>query len=36
MLLHIHEEMTDTVDLVAVAKEFVDLYDERKKYFGHF
>jgi len=24
--------MTDTVDLVAVAKEFVGLYDERKKY----
>ena len=24
------------MDLVAVAKEFIDLYDERKKYFGHF
>jgi len=37
LLLHIHKEITDSVDLVPVAKEFIDLYDEeRKKYFGCF
>ena len=36
LLLHVHKELTDSVDLVAVAKEFIDSYDERKKYFGHF
>ena len=36
LLLHIHKELTDSMDLVVVAKEFIDLYDERKKYFGHF
>jgi len=36
LILHIHKVMTDTVDLVAVAKEFVDMYDEQKKYFGQY
>ena len=36
LLLHVHKELTDSVDLVAVTKEFIDLYDEKKKYFGHF
>ena len=36
LLLHIHKELTDSMDLVVVAKEFIDLYDERKKYFGQF
>ena len=30
LLLHIHKELTDSMDLVVVAKEFIDLYDERK------
>ena len=36
LLLHVHKEMTESLDLVSVGKEFIDLYDERKKYFGRF
>lgn len=36
LLLHVHKELTDSLDLNSVAKEFVDLYDERVKYFGRF
>ena len=36
LLLHVHKELTDSLDLVAVASEFVSLYDERKKFFGNF
>lgn len=34
-LLHIHKDLTDTLEIDAVAKEFVN-NDERTKYFGHF
>ena len=36
LLLHIHKDLTDSLDLISVAKEFVGMHDERKKYFGNF
>ena len=36
LLLHIHKELTDSLDLILVAKEFVDLHEERKTYFGSY
>ena len=36
LLLHVHKELTDSLDLISIAKEFVGLHDERKKYFGSF
>ncbi len=36
LLLHVHKEVTDSLDLVAVATEFICMHDERKKYFGAF
>lgn len=36
LLLHVHKDLTDSLDLVAVATEFISMYDERKKYFGVF
>ena len=36
LLLHIHKELTDSLDLISIAKEFVRLHNERKKYFGSF
>ena len=30
------KELTDSLDLTFIAKEFVSLHDERKKYFGSF
>lgn len=35
-LLHIQKDLTDSLDLISVAKEFIDRYDDRKKYFGKF
>jgi len=35
-LLHVHKHLTDELDLMQVAKEFVDKTDERRKYFGSF
>lgn len=36
LLLHVHKEITDSMNLVDVAKEFVGMYDEHKKYFGNY
>ncbi len=36
LLLHIHQELTDSMNLIEVAKEFVGMYDTRRKYFGNF
>ena len=36
LLLHIHKELTDSLDLISIAKEFIGRHDERKKYFGNF
>ena len=35
MLLHVHKDLTDSLDMVAVAKEFIARFD-RKKYFGNY
>ena len=34
--LYVHKEITDDLDLVQVARNFIDVNDERKKYFGSF
>ena len=36
LLLHVHKDLTDSLDLISVAKEFIGLTDERQKHFGHF
>ena len=36
IVLHIHKHLTDSCDLVEIAKEFVAANDERRKYFGTF
>ena len=36
LLLHIHKELTNSLDLISIAKEFIGRHDERKKYFGNF
>ena len=33
-VLHVHQEMTDNVDIVAIAKEFVSKCDSRSSMFG--
>lgn len=35
-LLHIHKDLVDSIDLVAIAKGFTSLNDERRHYFGSF
>ena len=36
LLLHIHKDLTDRIDLVAIAQEFIGRSDDHEKYFGHF
>lgn len=36
LLLHVHKDLTDSIDLTLIAKEFIDCNDERKRYFGNF
>ena len=36
MLLHVHKELTDKIDLTEIAKEFVCVREERQRYFGTF
>lgn len=36
LLLHVHKDITDSLDLIDVASEFVNANTERKRYFGHF
>ena len=36
VLLHVHKELLDELDLVEIAKEFTLANDERTKYFGSF
>ena len=36
LLLHIHKDITDSLNLTSVAKEFIGLTDERQIHFGHF
>ncbi len=34
MLLHVHKQETDTIDLKKIANEFIAVNDRRKKFFG--
>ena len=36
MLLHIHKEETDKLDLISIANEFVSRIDSRQSIFGKF
>ena len=36
LLLHIHKELTDDLNLTDIADEFIIKHDEHKKYFGNF
>ena len=36
MLLHIHKDMTDRIDNIAIAREFVQINERRLNYFGTF
>ena len=36
LLLHVHKEITDSLDHTLIAKEFIEANDERRKYFGSF
>ena len=36
MLMHIHKERTDKIDLIKVANEFVEWKDNRRQIFGTF
>ena len=35
LLLHVHKDITDALDYVEIAKNFIDVNPERKKYFGN-
>ena len=35
-LLHTHKDLTDDLDLVSIAKEFIQATDEHINYFGNF
>ena len=36
VLLHIHKELTDELDLIYIAKEFIKVNSDRERYFGSF
>ena len=36
LLLHCHKEMTDAIDLTAIAQEFIAANERRKTYLGEF
>ena len=36
LLLHVHKDLTDKLNLVEVANEFISVNSDRKKYFGFF
>ena len=36
LLLHCHKEMTDAIDLTAIAQDFIAANERRKTYFGEF
>jgi len=35
-ILHVHKEITDSCDMVAIAQEFIAVNTERRKFFGVF
>ncbi len=36
LLLNAHKELTENLDLILIAEEFVEKLDERKRCFGNF
>lgn len=36
MLLHVHKDLTDDLDLFEIAKDFIIAKEERNRYFGNF
>lgn len=36
LVLHVHKELTDTLDLTTVAKEFIGDYEHRLRIYGKF
>ena len=36
MLLHVHKDLTDDLDLFEIAKDFIIGREERNRYFGNF
>ena len=36
MLLHVHKDLTNELDLFEVAKDFILANEERNRFFGHF
>ena len=36
MLLHIHKDLTDACDIEQIARDFISVNSERRKYFGKF
>ena len=36
MLMHCHKDRVDALDLITVAKTFIDANDRRQKFFGSF
>lgn len=36
MLLHIHKDLTDSIDEIEIAKEFLMVNEDRKQFFGTF
>ena len=36
MLLHIHKDTTDNIDLIVLAKEFISVNERRRTFFGQF
>ena len=36
VVLHVHQDLTDEMDPVTIAKQFISLNNDRKSYFGTF
>ena len=36
MVLHIHNDLTDGIDVVAALNEFASVNEDRHRHFGHF
>ena len=36
LLLHVHKDLTDSLNMQDIATEFISVSDDRRKYFGSF
>ena len=36
MIMHVHKDKTDKIDMIQTAKSFIEKNDSRRKRFGHF